>query len=138
MRESRGYVQRPELSIYEINFHTTHGSSPIDVRNDFLTGAAGALALPLHMLVYLRDLAVRTQCAFSSLGYSFRLPSGEMARLWGMLRDVEATGRKRPLAGCGIGECQRGWRYAPQQPFRNTAPLAANGDQRYRRKHRGA
>ncbi|HOJ02456.1 MAG TPA: hypothetical protein PK916_00520 [Bacteroidota bacterium] len=109
MRESRGYVQRPELSIYEINFHTTHGSSPIDIRNDFLTGAAGALALPLHMLVYLRDLAVRTQCAFSSLGYSFRLPSGEMARLWGMLRDLEATGRKRPtwlgveLANAGVG-----------------------------------
>jgi hypothetical protein len=96
MRESRGHLGRREMSIYEINFHTTHGSSPIAVRNDFLTGASGAVALPLHMLLYMRELGAKVQCAFSSLGYSFRLPNGDMARLWGMLRDVEATGRKRP------------------------------------------
>ncbi|MCB2204831.1 hypothetical protein KQI65_08775 [bacterium] len=99
MHESRGYLDEgggTGMSIYEINFHTTHGNAPIDVRNDYLTGAGGAIALPLSMLVYQRDLAVRDQCAFSSLQYSFRLENGDMARLWGMLRDVEATGRKRP------------------------------------------
>lgn len=99
MRESRGYLDAgagTEMSIYEVNFHTTHGNAPIDIRNDFLTGMGGGLALPLTMLVYQRDLAARDQCAFSSLQYSFRLESGDMARLWGMLRDVEATRRKRP------------------------------------------
>jgi hypothetical protein len=99
MRESRGYLDeggKTDMSIYEINFHTTHGDSPIDIRNDFLTGMGGALALPLTMLLYQRDLGVIDQCAFSSLGYSFRLQNGDYARLWGMLRDVEATGRKRP------------------------------------------
>jgi len=99
MRESSGYLDAgsgTDMSIYEINFHTTHGNAPIEVRNDFLTGMGGGLALPLTMLVYQRDLAARDQCAFSSLQYSFRLEGGDMARLWGMLRDVEATGRKRP------------------------------------------
>jgi hypothetical protein len=96
MRESHEYLAGREMSLYEINFHTTHGESPIAVRNDFVAGAAAALALPLHMLVYARDFGARTQCAFSSLGYSFRLANGDMVRLWGMLRDVEATGRKRP------------------------------------------
>ena len=99
MRESRGYLDEDggtELSIYEVNFHTTHGSAPIGVRNDYLTGMGGAVALPLTMLSYQRELAARDQCAFSSLQYAFRLESGDMARLWGMLRDVEATGRKRP------------------------------------------
>lgn len=99
MRESRGYLDeggKTDMSIYEINFHTTHGNAPIDIRNDFLTGMGGAIALPLSMLVYQRDLGAIDQCAFSSLGYSFRLENGDYARLWGMLRDVEATGRKRP------------------------------------------
>jgi hypothetical protein len=96
MRESRSHLGQREMSIYEINFHTTHGPSPIAIRNDFLAGASGSVALPLHMLLYMRELGVKAQCAFSSLGYSFRLPNGDMARLWGMLRDVEATGRKRP------------------------------------------
>ncbi|MBN1446943.1 MAG: hypothetical protein JXA28_03345, partial [Bacteroidetes bacterium] len=99
MRESRDHLDAgggTELSIYEINFHTTHGDAPIDIRNDFLTGMAGGIALPLTMLVYQRDFAARDQCAFSSLQYSFRLDNGDYARLWGMLRDVEATGRKRP------------------------------------------
>jgi hypothetical protein len=99
MHESRGYLDEDggtELSIYEVNFHTTHGNAPIELRNDYLTGMGGAIALPLTMLTYQRELAARDQCAFSSLQYSFRLDDGGMARLWGMLRDVEATGRKRP------------------------------------------
>jgi hypothetical protein len=86
------------LSIYELNFHTTNPNdgAPIGLRNDYVAGASGALALPLHMLVYLRDLEIRDQCAFSSLQYSYRMSNDEYIRLWGMLRDLEATGRKRP------------------------------------------
>ena len=100
VQESYGYLQNggngTGLGVYEINFHTTGGSAPIDVRNDFLTSAAGGLALPLAMLTYQRDVGAINQCAFTSLGYSFRMRNGEYARVWGMLRDLYATGRKRP------------------------------------------
>lgn len=135
MRESSGHLGERELSIYEINFHTTHGTSPIEVRNDFLTGAVGALALPLHMLVYLRELGARTQCAFSSLGYSFRLPNGDMARLWGMLRDVEATGRKRPtwlgvelVNNVMFGDLLMTTHDAPQPSWRQSAINGIGGE----------
>jgi len=86
------------LVVYELNFHTTNpdDGAPLAVRNDYVAGAGGAVALPLHMLVYLRDLQIRDQCAFSSLQYSYRMSNDEYVRLWGMLRDLEATGRKRP------------------------------------------
>lgn len=48
------------------------------------------------MLTYLRDFGIKNQIAFSSLQYSWRMDNGEYVRLWGMLRDLEATGRKRP------------------------------------------
>ena len=59
-------------------------------------GFGHGLALPLHHLAYLKAYGARDQCAFSSLGYSFRMQNGEYARVWGLLRDLYATGRKRP------------------------------------------
>ncbi len=103
MRQSKDFIdaesQGTSLGIYEINFHTTSGEAPLAVRNDFVTGLAGGLALPLHMLVYLRELGAREQAAFSALGYSTNFATNdgnEFVRLWGMLRDLHATGRKRP------------------------------------------
>jgi len=100
MAETQGYLdeagQGTKLAVYELNFHTTHGPAPLDIRNDFVTGMGGAVALPLYMLTYQHDMGVRNQTAFSSLEYSFRMDNGEYVRLWGMLRDLEATGRKRP------------------------------------------
>ena len=98
--ESKAHIdaggKETEMSIYEINFHTTSGDCPIDIRNDYLTGAAGAIALPLSMLTYMRDLDVVNQCAFGSTQYSYHMGGGEYARLWGLLRDIYASGRKRP------------------------------------------
>jgi hypothetical protein len=88
--------QSTSLAVYEINFHTTGGDIPSGVRNDFVTGGSGALALPLYMLVYLREFGVREQCAFSTLQYSFDMSNRNYVRLWGLLRDIAATGRKRP------------------------------------------
>jgi len=109
VKQSRDFIdaegQGTGLSVYEINFHTTSGPAPIDVRNDYLTGAAGALALPLYMLLYQHDLGVVDQCAFSSLQFTYRMGSGEHARLWGMLRDL-VTGRKRPT-WLGVELCNR-------------------------------
>lgn len=100
LEESMGYLRAggrdTAMAIYEINFHTTGGEIPSDVRNDFVTGADGALALPLYMLVYLRDFAARDQCAFTTLQYSFDMGGKNYVRLWGLLRDIAATGRKRP------------------------------------------
>lgn len=100
VRESWNFLQSAGhgtgLAIYEINFHTTHPGPPIDLRNDYLTGAGGAVALPLHMLHLMRAFRCDLQAAFSALGFAFRLENGDHARLWGMLRDLEATGRARP------------------------------------------
>lgn len=100
MRQSKGFLDEgnrgTKLAIYEINFHTTSGNAPIDIRNDFLTGAPGGVALPLIMLTYQRELGAVDQCAFSALGYSFRLANNDYARVWGLLRDLYAGGRKRP------------------------------------------
>jgi len=88
-------------SVYEINFHTTTGAVDIADRNNLVTGAFGALALPLHMLTYLRE-GISPLCAFGMTQYSFKLPTNNYARLWGMLRDLESTGRKRPT-WLGVG-----------------------------------
>ncbi len=100
MFRSDSYVEANgnELVIYEINSHLTHGPMPIQQRNEFLTGLNMGLLMPLHMLTYQAELGVRTQTAFTALQYSWLLPQkyNERARLWGLLRDSEATGRKRP------------------------------------------
>ncbi len=85
-----------DLAIYEINFHTTTGDIPLPIRNDFVTGMSGGIALPLYMLNYQKWLNVRNQAAFVLSQYSYQLENGEYARIWGLLRDLEATGRKRP------------------------------------------
>ncbi|MBX7258377.1 MAG: hypothetical protein K1Y02_18580 [Candidatus Hydrogenedentes bacterium] len=85
-----------ELSVYEVNFHTTYGESPMEVRNPFVAGFGGALALPLYMLRYQHDLGVKAQCAFTMAQFSFGVGGGNNVRIWGLLRDLEATGRKRP------------------------------------------
>ncbi|MDZ4859401.1 MAG: hypothetical protein SGI88_10515 [Candidatus Hydrogenedentes bacterium] len=84
------------LAIYELNFHTTGGDSPIDITNDFVTGAGGALAMPLYMLVYQRDIGAKNQCAFTALQFSFGISDNRYVRVWGLLRDIAATARKRP------------------------------------------
>lgn len=84
------------LAIYEVNTHTTGGSAPLAIRNDYVTGLGSGLALPLYMLTYQHDLGIRNQAAFAANQFSYRMDNGDYVRLWGMLRDLEATGRKRP------------------------------------------
>ncbi|MGB1250316.1 MAG: hypothetical protein ACPG8W_06765 [Candidatus Promineifilaceae bacterium] len=84
------------LAVYEINFHNTTGDAPLSIRNGFMTGLNGGVALPLYMLSYQKWLGIRDQAAFTALQYSFRMENGEYARVWGMLRDLEATGWRRP------------------------------------------
>ena len=89
-----------ELAIYELNFHTTEGKLPIQIRNNFVSSITSGIALPLYMLSYMKELGIMNQAAFTMVHYSFPIKnhSGqrEYVRLWGMLRDLEATKRKRP------------------------------------------
>ena len=94
------------LSIYEINFHTTQqvAGLPSSVRNEFVAGASGAVALPLAMLVYMTELGVRDQCAFTAIGYSYRFDSSggwppqqdQFVQVWGLLRDLYHYNLRRP------------------------------------------
>ncbi len=84
------------LAVYEINFHTTDGDAPLDVRNDFVTSLGSGLALPLYMLNYQKFMGITTQAAYQMLQYSNQMDDGDSVRLWGLLRDLEATSRKRP------------------------------------------
>lgn len=94
------YVQsanpNTDIAIYEINFHTTTGNAPLSTRNGFVSGLNGGLALPLYMMTYQQGLGIRTQAAFTALQYSIKTDGGDYAKMWGLLRDIEATGTKRP------------------------------------------
>lgn len=95
-----------DLSIYEVNYGTAQivpGLSSA-LRNEFVAGASGAVALPLHMLVYMTDLGAREQCAFLACGYSFRFDTSggwpgqqhQFVQIWGMLRDLYHYDIRRP------------------------------------------
>ncbi len=102
MYKSSKYVvsqgRNTELSVYEINSHLTHGNMPLFERNRLVSSFAMGVLLPLHMLNYQAELGVRTQAAFTALQYSWEMPGRhkERVNLWGLLRDSEATQRKRP------------------------------------------
>ena len=48
------------------------------------------------MLVYQRDMGAKNQCAFTALQFSFGIGDNRYVRVWGLLRDIAATARKRP------------------------------------------
>lgn len=108
MGEAQEYLhnagQGTELVVYEINFHTTASNSiPITLRNDLVTGLGGGLALPLFMLTYQQDLGLRHQNVWRLAAFSNPVAGSpdEDVRLFGTLRDLEATGRKRSI-GLGV------------------------------------
>jgi hypothetical protein len=87
------------MAVYENNFHTTKTAAPEELANGFVAGFGGALALSRHSLEIMETYGVRVQCPFSFVGFSFpnQLPDHKyQIRLWGMLRDLLVTGRKRP------------------------------------------
>jgi hypothetical protein len=84
-----------QLAVYELNFRDSW-SAPAETVNPVVSGQGGGLTLPFYMLTYLRDAGLRTQMAFTALGFGNRQDSGSVLRLQGLLRDVEATGRRRP------------------------------------------
>lgn len=86
-----------EMALYEINFHTTaKGDLSDELRNKVVTSIGGGIALPLHMLTYLKNFGVKVQNAFTFLQYSVAYDTNKYVRLWGALRDLETVGSKRP------------------------------------------
>lgn len=85
--------------IYEINFHTTGGAGGSKnpeskaIINSFVSSLAGGISLPVYMLSYARSFGWQPQCAFTMTQYS----AGGI-RIWGLYRDIMATGRPRPTA----------------------------------------
>ena len=100
--EAQSYLdqagQGSSLAIYEINLHSSAGSAdlPIEVRNKVVTSLAAGIALPFHMMTYQQTMGIRTQAMWRAAEYAFRLSSGDYVHLSGGVRDIEATGRKRP------------------------------------------
>jgi len=112
------------LGIYEINFGYTSSNPNCtpSCRNPWMTGVAGGINLPWSMLQYLLNFNSQPMCAFSILQYSYvyagnniwspihqcDYPQCSFARLWGMLRDLNGKGTRRPtwladtLANMGI------------------------------------
>lgn len=110
MYQSRQFLQNgghgTAMSLYEINYHTTDIIPGLATtrRNEFVSGASGAIALPLSMLVYMTELGARNQCAFAACGYSFRFDNSggwpgqqnQFVQVWGMLRDLYHYDVRRP------------------------------------------
>jgi len=72
-----------ELSIYEVNHHTTHGTGPLEPRNRLVTSIGGGLNVANNMLLMLKDHHLRTQCLFSLAQHSYNAHGVGPVRLWG-------------------------------------------------------
>lgn len=72
-----------ELSIYEINHHTTHGDAPLEPRNKIVTSIGGGINVANNMLMMMREHKIRTQCLFSLIQHGYRAHGIGEVRLWG-------------------------------------------------------
>jgi alpha-L-arabinofuranosidase len=72
-----------ELSIYEVNHHTTHGDAPAGPRNKIVTSIAGGINVANDMLLMMREHKLRTQCLFSLIQQKYRAAGVGDVYLWG-------------------------------------------------------
>jgi hypothetical protein len=72
-----------ELSIYEMNHHTTHGDGPLEPRNDLVTSIGGGMNVANNMLLMLKEHHLRTQCLFSLIQHGYNAHGVGEVRLWG-------------------------------------------------------
>lgn len=86
------------LQVYEVNLHTTTGNASIAKRNTAITSAAGGAALTKRLLTAL-NLGISKQCLYNLAQYDTFIDSPnqrELAKLWGIVRDLGDTRRLRP------------------------------------------
>jgi len=72
-----------ELSIYEVNHHTTHGDAPLEPRNKIVTSIGGGINVANNMMMMMREHKLRTQCLFSLIQHGYRAHGIGEVRLWG-------------------------------------------------------
>jgi hypothetical protein len=84
-----------QLTVYEVNFHTTEGDAGNALRNSAVTDAHSGAALARRLLQTLQA-GVREQMVYVLAAFDFKA-SGErgLLRLWGIARDL-APGQLRP------------------------------------------
>ncbi|MFH1718923.1 MAG: hypothetical protein ABIF19_16325, partial [Planctomycetota bacterium] len=86
-----------ELSIYEVNHHTTHGDAPLEPRNKIVTSIGGGINVANNMLMMMREHKLRTQCLFSLIQYGYRAAGIGEVRLWGTALNMKkGNERYRP------------------------------------------
>jgi hypothetical protein len=84
------------LTVYEVNLHTTEGSPSQQTLDKAVPSLAGGLAVAAHMLQMRRDDGVQTQLLFNLPEFDFQRQDGKSVRLWGSVVDMGPTERKRP------------------------------------------
>jgi hypothetical protein len=85
------------LAIYEVNLHTTESSLiPQDRLNEFAPSLGAGLAVADHMLIMLRELGIKDQVLHCLTSYAAARSDGKYVLLWGAVRDMGVSDRKRP------------------------------------------
>jgi len=74
---------KKELSIYEVNHHTTHGDAPLEPRNRLVASIGGGLNVANNMLMMVKEHNIRTQALFSLVQHSYNARGVGPVRLWG-------------------------------------------------------
>lgn len=88
-------AHRPEFAVYEVNLHTTDGNADEQTLNNFVTSAGAATSLGAHMM-NMQRMGIGRQCFYTLNQFDFRRVDKKTVRLWGLLRELQANGRKRP------------------------------------------
>jgi len=83
-----------ELSIYEVNHHTTHGDGPLEPRNKLVASIGGGINVVNNMLLMMKEHHLRTQCLFSLIQHSYEARGVGRVRLWGTALSMR-KGRQR-------------------------------------------
>lgn len=86
--DSLARAEEKELSVYEVNLHTTRGDAPAPLRNAVAAGLGGALAVGNWMMLMLERFQVRTQNFFQLLQVGYPLGGGDVVPLWGAVLDM--------------------------------------------------
>jgi len=126
-------ARQRELAVYEVNAHTTAGDAPPAERDPTVAGAAAGSALARRLLDA-QAAGARRMCAYALAGYDMWTDDRRgFVKLWGVVRDLGATGRVRPtgLAVRLLNEAMRGdrvdARVAPASPDLSVAAYHADG-----------
>ncbi len=84
------------MAVYEVNMHPMLGAISQDALNSFAPSVGAGIAVANHMLMMLRDLAIKDQLLYALTQYANPRDDGKYALLFGAERDMGVTNRKRP------------------------------------------